>query len=337
MFGRKSDKAVRREAHCWSMRMHGDDAAAYREAFENWRDSDPRHGLVYARLEGQWGQAALLRQTKIGRTRALPQRRSGRMVARIGYAMAAAVTILAIGLGIRFRTPTTLPNQHDIGQFASRVGEIRTVRLSDGSLVTLDTDSVVRAAFTPKERRIELRRGRARFNVTHNPSRLFVVSAGTGTIVARGTIFDVSLIKSRVSVTLLRGAVDVREKVGIKAKSSGALVVRLHQGQSTAFTASEPPISPRTVSRAESSWVSGMLSFDADRLGDVIAQANRYSITKISVADPTLNELKITGAYHIRDASTFARTLAASLDLNATSQSNGNIVLSRPIEREDGG
>lgn len=330
MFGRKSGEAVRREAHCWSMRMHGDDAAAYREAFESWRNADPRHRLVYARLEQQWGQAALLSQTKIGRTRALPQRRSRRMVARIGYAMAAAVIILAIGLGVRFRTPTTLPGQHDIGQFASRVGEIRTVKLSDGSLVTLDTDSVVRVAFTPKERRIELRRGRARFNVTHNPSRLFVVSAGTGTVVARGTIFDVSLIKSRVSVTLLRGVVDVRETAGSKTESSRTTVVRLHRGQSTVFTSSEPLNPPRIALPAESSWVSGMLSFDADRLGDVIAQANRYSITKISVADPTLNELKITGAYHVRDASTFARTLAASLDLNATSQSNGNIILSRP-------
>jgi len=329
MFDRKSDEAVRREAHRWSMRMHGDDAAAYREAFENWRNADPRHRVVYARLEQQWGQAALLSQTKIGRTRALPRRRSVRS-APISYAMAAAAIILAIGLGLWFRAPGTIPNHRGIRQIAARVGEVRTFKLSDGSLVTLDTDSAVRIAFTPNERRIELTRGRARFNVAHNPSRPFVVSAGAGAVVARGTIFDVSLIAGHVSVTLLRGVVDVHENGGDWTGPFGRTVVQLHQGQSTAFAASEPPTPPRIASPTENSWVSGMLSFDADRLGDVIAQANRYSIAKISVADPTLNELKITGAYHVRDPSTFARTLAASLNLNVASQPNGNIVLSRP-------
>jgi transmembrane sensor len=72
-----------------------------------------------------------------------------------------------------------------------------------------------------------------------------------------------------------------------------------------------------------------MLSFDADRLGDALAQANRYSATKISVADPRLNDLKITGAYHVRDAGAFAHALAVSLDLEAAAQPNGDIILSR--------
>lgn len=329
MFGHKSDEAVRREAHHWSMRMHGDDAAGYREAFERWRNADPRHRVVYARLEQQWGQAALLSKTKIGRGRVLPRRRSGRISAPISYAMAAAVIILAIGFGLWFRVPGTVAEQHDIGQFASRIGEIRTFKLSDGSLVTLDTDSVVRIAFTSNERRIELRRGRARFNVTHNPDRPFVVSAGTGTVVARGTVFDVSLIADHVGVTLLRGVVDVHKNGGDRTKPSETTVMQLHQGQSTAFAASGPPTPPRIAPPTENSWVSGMLSFDADRLGDVIAQANRYSIIQISVADPALNELKITGAYHVRDAPAFAKALAASLNLNVTPQPSGNIILSR--------
>lgn len=312
------------------MRMHGDDAATHREAFELWRTADPRHRIAYAHLEQQWNQAALLRQTRIGRTRALPPRRSTRMSAPIGYAMAAAVIILAIGLGLWFRAPGMIPGQHAPRQFASRVGEIRTLRLPDGSLVTLDTDSAVRVAFTRDERRVDLTRGRARFNVTHNPDRPFVVSAGTGDVVARGTVFDVSLIAGHISVTLLRGVVDVHENGSNRIEPSGGTVVQLHHGQSTEFATSEPPTPPRVAPPTESSWVSGMLSFDADRLGDVLAQANRYSISKISVADPTLNELKITGAYRVRDASAFANALAASLNLNASPLPDGNIVLSRP-------
>jgi transmembrane sensor len=312
------------------MQMHGDDASAYRDAFEHWRAADPRHRIAYARLERQWSQAALLSQTRIGRARALPQRRSRSTGAPIGYAMAAAVVVLVIGLGLWLHAPGMLPGQQAARQLASRVGEIRTLRLPDGSLVTLDTDSSVRVAFTADERRIELERGRARFNVTHNSERPFVVSAGNGAVVARGTVFDVSLIEGRISVTLLRGIVDVHENGQDKTGSPRGTVVQLHQGQSTLFAASEPPTPPRLAPTTESSWVSGMLSFDADRLGYVIAQANRYSVAKISVADPKLNELKITGAYHVRNASSFAQTLAASLNLTATPEPDGNITLSRP-------
>ena len=73
-----------------------------------------------------------------------------------------------------------------------------------------------------------------------------------------------------------------------------------------------------------------MLSFDADRLDDAIAQANRYSAVKVSLADPTLDALRITGAYHVRDARAFADALAASLDLTVTIQPNGDVLLSRP-------
>lgn len=337
MFGHKSDDAVRREAHHWSMRMHGDDAAAHRETFELWRTADSRHRIAYARLEQQWDQAASLRQTKVGRTRALPPRRSRRVSAPIGYAMAMAVIISAIGFGLWFCVPGMIAGQPASRQFASRVGEIRTLRLSDGSLVTLDTDSVFRVAFTPDERRVDLMRGRARFNVTHNPDRPFVVSAGTGTVVARGTVFDVSLTEGHIRVTLLRGVVDVHENGSNRIGPPGGTVVQLHHGQSTAFATSAPPTPPRIAPPTESSWVSGMLSFDADRLGDVIAQANRYSVSNISVADPTLNELKITGAYRVRDVSAFANALAASLNLNAAFLPNGSIVLSRSGGAKAGG
>ena len=58
MSGRRSDEAVRREAHDWSMRMHGDDADLHRAAFERWRAADPRHAETYARLVRQWASAA---------------------------------------------------------------------------------------------------------------------------------------------------------------------------------------------------------------------------------------------------------------------------------------
>jgi transmembrane sensor len=328
MFGHKSDEAVRREAHHWSMRMHGDDAATHRKAFEQWRTADPRHEAAYVRLEAQWRQAALLAQTAVGRARALPQCRTVRSRSALGYALAMAVVVLAVGLGFWLRTPGGIQRHAPSAEIASRIGEIRTLRLADGSLVTLDTDSAVRVDYRPGARRVVLTRGRARFDVVHNAERPFVVLAGTGSVTARGTVFDVSLVGGKIGVTLLRGVVDVREDDGTRQPRPS--LVRLLPGQHTVYAANEPPATPRIAAPAENSWVSGMLSFDADRLGDALTQANRYSTAKISVADPRLTELKITGAYRVRDATAFATTLAASLGLQVTTERDGNIVLSRP-------
>ena len=112
-------------------------------------------------------------------------------------------------------------------------------------------------------------------------------------MVAHGTIFEVSLLGGRVRVILLRGVVDVRNNGGEDRLPLAAPAVRLHPGERTQFVASEPPAPPRRAPPAESAWVSGMLSFDADRLGDAIAQANRYSKVRISLADPSLERGRV--------------------------------------------
>jgi transmembrane sensor len=329
MLDRKSDEAIRREAHRWSARMRGEDAAEDRAAFERWRAADPRHGAAYARLEAQWDQAGRLAQTAVGRARALPQRRAIAWGSPAGYAVAMAVVLLAVGLGLWLRAPGIVSGKPAAGtEVASRVGEIRTLRLSDGSSVTLDTDSALRVAYTSAARKVILARGRARFDVAHDPDRPFVVVAGSGTVTARGTLFDVSLIGGHVGVTLLRGVVDVSRTD--KGRRTNAAVVRLQPGQHTDYATSEPPALPRVVASTESSWVSGFLAFDAERLGDALAQANRYSTAKIRVADPALDELEITGAYRVGNAAAFARTLASSLKLQIATEPDGTIVLSRP-------
>src|SRR3546814_8581176 len=79
-----------------------------------------------------------------------------------------------------------------------------TVALEDGSRVTLDTDTILHIAYSPTERGLKLERGRARFDVSYDASRPFVVFAGGGSITAHGTVFDVAVVDRHVSVALLR-------------------------------------------------------------------------------------------------------------------------------------
>jgi len=327
--GAKSDDAVRREASDWVALIHDPDAAVDRAAFEHWRAADPRHAVAYARAERAWDSAALLAQTRFGRARSLPERRRffDRPQVRYAFAAAAVLVVAILGLSVGGVGWFRHDRSPQATEFASSIGQIRRVALADGSTVTLDTDSVLRIAFTAGERRLYLSRGRARFDVAHDAARPFIVMAGAGSVTARGTIFDVAIAGSRVKVVLLRGVVEVRDGRSRTGTSQPA-TTRLSPGQQIAFGTAEPLLAPQPAAAVDAQWTAGMLSFDGTRLADAIAQANRYSRAKISLADPGLADLRITGAFHAGDAIGLAESVADSLGLHAARTPQGDIVIS---------
>lgn len=329
--GANSDDAVRREASDWVALIHDADAAVDRAAFERWRASDPRHAAAYARAERAWDSAALLAQTSFGRARGLPERRRffDRPQVRYAFAVAAVLVVAVLGLSVGGVGPFRPRPASQATEFASRVGQIRQVALADGSTVTLDTDSVLRIAFTGTERRLYLSQGRARFVVAHDAARPFVVMAGNGSVTARGTIFDVAVTDNRVKVVLLRGVVEVRDGRA-SADTAQPAIARLSPGQQISFGTAEPLVAPQPAATIDARWTAGMLSFDSTRLADAIAQANRYSTAKISLADPALGDLRITGAFHAGDAVGLADSIAESLGLRAAKTPQGDVVISAP-------
>jgi transmembrane sensor len=332
--GARSDEAVRREAADWAAQFHDPDAEVDRAAFERWCAADPRHAKIYARVERGWERSALLAQTSFGRTRRLPERRHGWFGPRARYAFAAAAVLIVAVTGLTIASSGFLQRFSRPGatELASQVGEIREFTLADGSTVTLDTDSALRVAFTPDERRLVLSRGRARFEVAHDPDRPFVVMVGGGSIVAVGTTFDVDVADGRVSVVLLRGIVEVRNADPQSNAAPAQAAQRLQPSQKISFVASAPLPPPEPASESDRQWTSGMLAFDQTRLADAVAEANRYSTAKITIADPALNDLRITGAYRTGDIPGLARSLADSLGLRLT-QAQDALVLSALPER----
>ncbi|UIJ46341.1 FecR domain-containing protein [Sphingomonas cannabina] len=329
--GAKSGEVARREARDWVVLIHDSGAEVDWAAFERWRAADPRHGEAYERAERAWNQSGLLAETSFGQTRNLPERRHGRFGRPVGYTLAAAAALAVLFIGLAIARPEMLQGLTGAGssEFSAPVGAIRTVALDDGSTVTLDSDSALRVAFGASERRLELLKGRARFDVAHEADRPFIVAAGGGAVIARGTLFDVGLHDGQVTVTLLRGAVEVRNAEAMRSATPSPSKVRtLRPQQTIAFVAAAPLPVPQAAAKADAQWTSGMLTFDATRLAEAVAEINRYSGTKIVLADPAIAELRITGAYRASDTAGFARTVAQSLRLRVTRTREGNLLLS---------
>ena len=125
-------------------------SAAQAEAFARWREN-PTAAQAYARLEATWSSLdplAALRPATPGRPDPdlvlLPRRRPF-LPALTLLAAAAAIAILFV---VR---PRPAPPAAEADQHAqTAVGEHRTLALTDGSSVELNTDSAVTVAYTPR-------------------------------------------------------------------------------------------------------------------------------------------------------------------------------------------
>ncbi|OYX02509.1 MAG: hypothetical protein B7Z12_11985, partial [Caulobacter vibrioides] len=96
--------------------------------------------------------------------------------------------------------------------YETDVGERMTAHLDDGSTVELNTDTRLRVKFRLGERRLDLVKGQAFFNVAHDARRPFLVTAGPMEVRAVGTRFDVRHDGPGASVVLAQGKVQVRAK-----------------------------------------------------------------------------------------------------------------------------
>ena len=106
------------------------------------------------------------------------------------------------------RPPAAAPDSYVQG-VATDVGEFRNVLLPDGSVVGLNTNSVVEIVYSAAERRIRLTRGEAFFTVAKNPNRPFWVEADGVSVRAVGTAFDVRDRPDAIEVLVREGKVQV--------------------------------------------------------------------------------------------------------------------------------
>jgi len=63
-------------------------------------------------------------------------------------------------------------------RFTTVVGGLQAIPMSDGSRVTLNTNSDISISLDSRERVVEIDHGEAYFEVAHDPNRPFVVKAG---------------------------------------------------------------------------------------------------------------------------------------------------------------
>lgn len=315
------------EAIGWCLRMNGEDADQHRAGFEAWLALGGVHREIYSQVSELYGFGEQLRDIEVARppiklhatsanTTSLPNRTTQRR-SRAALVAATAFAILVSGWqSLRVLWPhgsaVSAPLQ-------SLVGEIRTLRLDDGSSLILDTDSVVETAFSGSERRLRLARGRARFDVAPE-KRPFIVEAHGAVILVGGTLFDVSLgDRDAVDIILLRGAAEISAS-GSQPMLRPAIFTRMTQGTVAQFRPGRPVAFTRLSGNAPPAvmWPNALAAFEGAPLAEVVRQANRYARVKLVLENPRLGQRRFWGTVHLNDTNQLAQLLAHALSLQVT-------------------
>lgn len=323
-----SERLALRDAAAWFARMKGPDAAAYQAEFEAWLGTDHLHRSAYSRVAETFSLGKNLDRSKYRSTRrperSIAWKRLGRPAV---LACLAALATAPLVFLIR-SSPETEARHRAVmaSEFATRMGEIRAVKLGDGSVVTLDTDTHLGVRFGAERRELWLEQGRARFDVTHD-GRTFVVHAGGGTVIARGTLFDVRVDNGRATVRLLHGAIDVN----LPITASGEPRIRSVQpGQAVAFDDADGIVALAPAQKTEivqAAWPDALLDFDNVTVRDFVAEANRYAEKRLVVTDPALAARRISGTFRVGDPGRLAEHISALLDAEVRQSPNGDFIL----------
>lgn len=296
--GERDSRAVRAEAAAWLARLRSEERTAEDEqGFRAWLAESAAHREAFEVANSVFEMAGAAQR---GLARPQVTRVTRRHVLRTGVGLAAASLA---GIVFYLRSGTT---------YATEVGEQRDVSLEDGTRVRLDTNSEIQVSMNEQRRRVQLRRGRAHFEVTDDPARPFQVVALDQLVTASRGEFDVSRDGVLVSVLSQSGPVQV-----VNERSAAAIATSrtVEPGKLAVFAEDklvreEQPEMTRAVA-----WRYGRLELFEESLAAAVTQMNRYTRRPIVILDGEIAQLRISGNYSVGDAEAFATSISVLLPI----------------------
>ncbi|CPR14419.1 FecR domain-containing protein [Brenneria goodwinii] len=173
----------------------------------------------------------------------------------------------------------------------SATGEIKHLRLQDGTRVWLNTASAINVNYGNQQRRIALLSGDVLIETARDP-RPFFVSSAQGQMQALGTRFSVEQHNDATRLTVYEGAVEV-------TAGQAQTPRRVNAGQRLDFDLQgQGSLQPNQ--QTDAGWSKGLLLADNMPLGEVIAQLARYRHGYLA-CQPEISALRVMGAFPLTD------------------------------------
>jgi transmembrane sensor len=210
--------------------------------------------------------------------------------------------------------------------FHTGYGEMRDIRLSDGSIVHLNSNSALAVSIDGNQRQLTLLQGEAWFEVSPDSNRPFQVHAEHGTVTALGTAFNVRLRGSQTEVSVTQHSV----VIDTEQDDGQALHAIVSEGQQLAYDPQTGLGNVKAIdSQVVTAWQRGKLVFQDQPLGEVIAELNRYHRGYLLVNDDSIAQRRVNGVFRTDQPLAVLGALESSLQLHSTRINDYFILLHR--------
>lgn len=328
------------EARRWVVRLD-ELSDPERAELDNWLEASELHRSAFEKARVRWQELECLAAlpddpAAYGEPQAAAAANEAYEKRPRWLAMSLALAATLAGIAIVL-VMLALPQDYR-ADYVTAVGEQMNVDLPDGSVMLVNTGTRLSVHFTGDARRVTLERGEAHFDVAHEPARPFVVEAGTAVVRAIGTAFTVHVHEEELEVTVTDGEVEIAQRVELANASAPELVAEIKplQRLAEAHTArvvhndveAVSLVDPETIER-KLAWHHGMLEFVNAPLGEVIADAGRYTDKTLEIVDPELMDYPVTVIAKTGNIEGLLSNLDASTDvLVVTHLSERRIVIS---------
>lgn len=300
--GQQRDAIAKDAAHWFASWQAG---TIDEQAFERWRASDPAHALAYARVLATWEALGKAEDTDAVAP-VLTRRRVVRGAAA-GAALAAAGTGLLASRAYAWESAST------------GVGETRKLRLPDGSMAALNTDTRFHWRFSADRRELWLERGEVALEL--RPGAAARLATDRASAALTGGRFNARLQRDALDLIVLRG--------GAFSESGGGEPVRPARAnayQRLLFSGAAPAVEPVSGPAVEAAltWQSGDIVFDDTPLSQAAAEYNRYLLRKIVIEDKAVGEIRVGGRFVSSDPTDFLQAISTSLGVRVRSTDSGH-------------
>ena len=281
---------IEQQANDWLVKLEtGDMSAGDEERFVNWLEQDERHGEAFYQAEQTW---QLMHQAEKEIIEETTQCHSVKQVQASWfkrYFMPIAATVLLTFFSSFWWQDAYYSTFSD---HYTLTGERSVHSLSDGSILTLNTDSAIDIKFDEHTRLIEVLAGEVYVEVAPNKDRPFIAKAGSMKVTALGTAFIVKRVaKSDPVVTVTEHSVKVESE-----KSKDTKLV-LEEGQQVTLQQNSEQLTTvkQVNSNQEKAWTQGKYVFQDKSFEKVISELNRYYNGKMIIRDDSLRSQLISG------------------------------------------
>lgn len=308
------------QAIAWAVKLDFNRAGERtRTDFARWQAADPLHALAWQRVQSLRGEFDAVPAGAAFHALEAAAARRGAVSARRRNALK-LLALTGASVGMAWTVRRHAPWQRLLADARTATGEQRTLRLDDGTVLVLNTDTAISVALGSERRLITLRRGEIlvttghddAFALRHGAARPFWVDTPFGGMHALGTRFVARLERDGARVSVQEGAVALQAMDA----TSATMPAVVHAGESGMIDQQGARLTPPSPFESDG-WAEGVIAGKSMRLADVLAELSRYRVGHIG-CDPRVADLRVSGTYHLRDIDQTLRFLQQTQPIRIT-------------------